>query len=98
MKMSILLLLISSAAGQFGFGNMFGNQPGIQMANNQPQNGFGFGNFGNGGIEMGQGQQGKPSSVDYGTILSSRIPGIWKSLWRCFSGSPNAKYGWHARV
>ena len=61
--MSSVLLLIGSAMGQFGgFGNMFGgNQPGmdVQVANNQPQQGFGLGNMGNGGIQMGGGQQGK---------------------------------------
>ena len=80
-----LLLLVGEGEAQFnGFGNLFGNQPGmgIQMQNNQqPQQGFNLGNFGNGGIQMTNGfGQGKIGNKD--TSCRGNQFQIWLKIWK----------------
>ena len=70
--MKIFLTLCSIVNAQMGFDNMLGNQPGIQLSNNQPQQGFGnFGMGGNGGIQMGNNQQGDLIQIIYTGLKNS---------------------------
>ena len=58
---------------------------GIQMQNNQqPQQGFNLGNFGNGGIQMtnGFGQGISHLKMYIFHLEKYRFPGFWKYVWK----------------
>ena len=70
LQISLLLGLVSAQFGDFS--SLFGNAgSGLQMQNQQPQQGFNLGNMGNGGIQMQQ--QNPQQGRNKRTILQKRV-------------------------